>query len=129
MKLYCTPGGTWAGTEKDWKAAVRAEGLDPKDISRRIVEVPTSKAELMEFLTFYNVNCIGGPLPTLGVDVNVNFEIAQPSTPAPSSAGESRDTTVSDLDAAFTAAPIKQQLRLAVAAIDAADARLNGAAP
>jgi len=36
---------------------------------------------------------------------------------------------VSDLDAAFTAAPIKQQLRLAVAAIDAADARLNGAAP
>ena len=124
MKLYCTPGGTWAGTEKDWKAAVRTEGLDPKDISRRIVEVPTSKAELMEFLTFYNVNCIGGPL-----DVNVNFEIASPSTPAPSSAGESRDTTVSDLDAAFTAAPIKQQLRLAVAAIDAADARLNGAAP
>ena len=128
MRLYCTPGGTWAGTEKDWKAAVRAEGLDPKDISRRIVEVPTSKAELMEFLSFYNVNCIGGPL-ALGVDVNVNFEIVPPSTPAPSSAGESRDTTVSDLDAAFAAAPIKQQLRLAVAAIDAADARLNGAAP
>ena len=58
MKLYQTPGGTWAGSEKDWKAAMKAEGADPKAMTRNTVDVPTSKAELMEFLTFNSVNVL-----------------------------------------------------------------------
>lgn len=118
MKLYQSPGGTWAGTEKDWKAAVKAEGLDPKHIDRRIVEVPTSKAELMEFLTLHNVNAIS---PKTGVPTAVAPQV----TPPPPPAVDSRVTTVPDLDTAFEAAPIRQQLRLAVVAIDTATARLN----
>lgn len=118
MKLRQTPGGTWCGTEKDYKAALKREGINPKDYTgREFVDVPTSKAELMEFLTFHNINCIApkGATPVASQ--------AHPLAPEP--AADSRATTVPDLDAAFAAAPIKQQLRLAVAAIDAADARLN----
>ena len=66
MELYTTPGGQWAGTEKDHTAQLKAEGIDPKSYTgRRKIDVPTKKADLMEFLTFYSVNVIsprGGPL-------------------------------------------------------------------
>lgn len=113
MKLYCTPGGTWAGNEAGWKAAVKAEGIDPKTLDRKTVEVPVSKAELMEWLTFHNVNPIS------------------PRHPVPAGVPEAALTTIpnqpiSDLDEAFSAAPLRQRLRLAVSAIDQADAALHG---
>lgn len=121
MKLYHTPGGTWAGTEKDWKDAMKAEGLNPKDADRKQIEVPTSKAELMEWLTFYNVRCIEKPEAPHAV-------VPQATPPAPQvPVGDTAPTTVSSLDELFDAAPLRQQLTLAVRAIDAADARLmNG---
>lgn len=124
MKLYHTPGGSWAGTEKDWKAAMKAEGLDPKTAERKQVEVPTSKAELMEFLTFYNVRCIKP-----AQDQNrVNDVVPQPSPPAPqAAAGDTASTTVSPLPELFEAAPLRLQLDLAVAAIDRASERLVAA--
>lgn len=117
MKLYHTPGGTWAGTEKAYNAAMKAEGLDPKTASRKQVEVPTSKAELMEFLTFYNVRCIQPATPSS----DVAPQEAAPQPPTPPAAG----TTIPDLDAAFAAAPLPRQLALAVGAIDRADAALR----
>lgn len=111
MKLYQTPGGTWAGSEKDWKAAMKAEGSDPKDADRKIVEVPTAKAALMEFLTFHNVNVI---------NPRAFNEPDRSDTPPVEPAASSGSTTVTDLDEAFAAAPVRQQLRLSVTAIDAA---------
>lgn len=111
MKLYQSPGGTWAGTEKGWKDAVKAEGLDPKKIERRTVDVPTSKPELMEFLTFHSINILNpaqpgeAPAPT-------------PSTTVPDASGKS----LSDL---FAAAPLHQQLDLAIIAIDGAVKKLR----
>lgn len=117
MKLYQTPGGTWAGSEKDWKTAMKAEGSDPKAATLKTIEVPTSKAELMEFLTFHNVNCIA-PRSSSAVAPQ---EQKAPLTPAPAA-----DTTVpGDLDALFAAAPLRKQLTLAVLAIDAADAAIH----
>lgn len=87
MKIYTTPGGQWAGTEKDWKAALKAEGLDPKFYDgRKTIEVPTSKAELMEFLTFYNVNVINP-----GVCRVVEAASGGPTPPAPSLAAPDLD--------------------------------------
>lgn len=63
MLLYCTPGGTWAGNEADYKKALKAEGIDPKSVNRKQVEVPVKKADLLEFLTFHGVNPIGGRAP------------------------------------------------------------------
>lgn len=57
MKLYPIPGGGWAGTEADWKAGMKARGLNPKDFeATKTREVPTGKKELMEFLTFFAVD-------------------------------------------------------------------------
>jgi hypothetical protein len=104
MKLYQTPGGTWAGSEKDWSDAMKAEGLSPKAYKdRKTVEVPTSKAALMEFLTFHNVNVVN-PAP-----------VAAPQPPLPP-ARPPEATTASqplDLDDLFEAAPLAQQLHLA----------------
>jgi hypothetical protein len=119
MKLYCTPGGTWAGNEKDWKAALKAEGIDHKTVTQKVVEVPTSKPELLEFLTFYNVNCVSPgqtgepPAPQA------------PPSPQPVASPAPTGVSASDLDQLFAAAPIGQQLRLAVAAIDHADVRIK----
>ena len=140
MKLYTTPGGQWAGTEKAWKTAMKAEGLDPKTYDgRRQIEVPTSKAELMEFLTFYNVNVInpgahpaveaagGGaspPAPSPAVpDVEAlralhNPDAAPAVPPAPA-------TTVPDLDDLFEAAPLARQLHLASLACENARNRIR----
>ena len=136
MKLYTTPGGKWAGTEKDWKAGLKAEGIDLKTYTgRRQVDVPTDKAGLMEFLTFHNVNVINpGALP--------GVEAAAGATPPPASPaavtvpdvealraqynpeGAGPVTTMS-LDDMFEKAPIGQKLRLAVVAVDAAYAALG----
>lgn len=110
MKLYLSPGGTWSGTEKDWKAAVKAEGLDHKTLDRKVFEVPTAKPDLMEWLTFHSVNPLAGDIAARSV----------PAAPV---------TTVSSaelltLDGLFAAAPISQQLTLAVGAIDRANARI-----
>lgn len=76
MKLYPVPGGTWAGTEADWKKALKALGLDPKNFeASKTREVPTGKKELMEWLTFYSVDVYrlgdgGIPAPAPAVDVD-----------------------------------------------------------
>jgi len=114
MKLYCTPGGTWAGSEATYKAAMKAEGSDPKAQDRKQIEVPVSKAELMEWLTFHNVNPIN-PQRNAGVRTN---------TPAISST-TIPNAPISDLEAAFNAAPIEQQLKLATLAIGEAEMRLT----
>lgn len=114
MKLYVTPGGTWAGTEASWKAAVKAEGLDPKKLERRQVDVPTSKAELMEFLTFHGVSPIGGrALLTLPTASAVAAQIV--GAPIP------------DLDELFEAAPVETQLKLAISALNNAHAQASRA--
>lgn len=119
MKMYHTPGGKWAGTEKDWIKAMRAEGHDPKTAARKTIEVPTSKAELMEWLTFYDVRCIERP--------SASHAVVPQACPAPQApVGDTCATTVPDLDTLFAAAPLRKQLRLAVTAIDMADAQVHG---
>jgi hypothetical protein len=117
MKLYQTPKGTWAGSEKDWTAAMKAEGSDPKAAKRKQVDVPVSKKELMEFLTFHNVNVVSPPTST-----PASSEVAGGGspTPLPPPAGGTPSTTMS-LSEQFDAAPIKVKIELAVRALDACD--------
>lgn len=118
MRLYQTPNGIWLGTEAAWKSATVAEGHDPKLWRDKAqIDVPTSKPELMDFLTFYHVNVINPPVR------DIEIALAQPS-PLAASVGSKACTTEPDLDALFEAAPIRQKLRLAVVAIDAVDALL-----
>lgn len=133
MKLYQTPGGTWAGNEKDWATAMKAEGGNPKTYDgRKIVDVPTSKPELLEFLTFHGVNVINPQAAQPAAEVAPAGVVLQPPTlPPGDTAIPAATTTMSNpalaglaLDAAFEGAPIRQQLRLAVGAIDRADALL-----
>ncbi len=117
MKLYQSPGGTWAGTEKDWANALKAEGLNPKLYDgRRTVDVPTSKAELLEFLTFHSVNVINPSGPTMS-SFAPNGYTATAAAPVPT-------TDALGLEQRFAAAPLRLQLELAVKAIDAADRKL-----
>lgn len=148
MKLYTTPGGQWAGTEANWKAALKREGIDPKTYTGRSqVEVPTSKPALLEFLTFNNVNVIspgaisadaaggGAPPPApppAAPDVEVLRALHNPDpaiavTPQLGSNGPTlvAFTTMPDLDAAFMAAPISKQLALAEYAVSAAEVLLR----
>lgn len=120
MKLYCTPGGTWAGSEKGWSDAVKAEGLNPKQISRKIVEVPVSKAELMEWLTFHNVNPLAPcAAPTIPADLgNVDIDTLL-AGPRPLQTHQ-----VAGWQEEYLRAPIRLQLELATAAIDAAEKRI-----
>jgi hypothetical protein len=101
MKLYPVPGGTWEGTEADWKKAMKAAGHDPKAFeATKTREVPTGKKELMEFLTFFAVDPYrtgrGVPATTVpAVDVEAlrrehnpdapDLPPAPPAPPAPES--------------------------------------------
>lgn len=142
MKLYPVPGGIWAGTEAEWKAAMKEAGLDHKIATRKSIEIPTDKKGLMEFLTFYAVDVIS----PRGEGVNVAPVQAPVAPPVdvealralhnPDGVRPSALTTVSpsqqqavspinDLETSFDAASISTQLRLAVKAIDNADARIS----
>lgn len=133
MKLRQSPGGTWCGTEKDYVDALKKEGIKRKDYTgREFVEVPTDKAGLMEFLTFHNVNCITGPGPAAPVRIPpataLNNAVEEIFQSAEAAGMGGKFTTIPDfpidLDTQFAAAPLSQRLRLAVTAIDAADAAL-----
>ncbi len=127
MKLYCTPGGTWAGNEADWKTACKAEGLDPKTVKNKQVDVPTSKAELLEFLTFHGVNPISGRPPVIQAaavsftDADVVAAAGEKFIPAPPSPAAPE----ADPDTVFAGFHLSTQLRLAVVAIDRAEAALK----
>lgn len=116
MRLYCTPGGTWAGSEKDYKAAMKAEGADPKSVDRKQVDVPTSKPELMEFLTFHRVNPINPNASISGTTVSDSEPVAAFAVSGAASAA---------LDELFEAAPLARQLHLAALACENARARIK----
>lgn len=119
MKLYCTPAGTWAGTEKDYKAALKEEGVDYKSVTRKQIEVPTSKPEMLEFLTFHRVNPIGGHPSSLA-------ELREAASVPPQSAPTTiPDVKPFDLATAFQAAPITVRVELAVALLDELEKRVR----
>jgi hypothetical protein len=147
MKLYATPGGQWAGTEKDWIAKMKVEGYNPKTYDgRKQVEVPTDKPKLLEFLTFYSVNVInpgthpvveaagGEPrppadLPAATPSLEELRAIHNPEEYAPSAPltmiVEQVPTTVSTLPDLFRAAPIPVQVELAVNLLDRLNAQVT----
>lgn len=93
MKLYPVPGGGWEGTEADWKKAMKAKGLDPKQFdATKTREVPTGKKELMEFLTFFSVDVYrtgtAAPTPTPTVDVEA---LRAEHNPVPCGHGDAPD--------------------------------------
>lgn len=113
MKFRQTPGGTWCGTEKDYRTALKSEGIDPKKYTgREFVEVPTDKAGLMEFLTFHGVNVIN---PRTLLEVPTTSAVAAQIVGAP----------IPDLDELFEAAPVETQLKLAISALNNAHAQAN----
>lgn len=148
MKLYPLPGGDWAGTEADWKKAMKAQGLDPKLFeATKTREVPTGKKELMEFLIFFGVDVYrlpgGATQAATPVDVEALRALHNPGAGVKPSelaaiadggekpfergfeAGTQRvANSRPDLDQMFEAASISHQLQLAVNAIDRADAAL-----
>lgn len=105
MRLYPVPGGTWAGTEAEWKKAMKARGLDPKAFeATKTREVPTAKADLMEFLNFYaldvyrlgdQANAVVAAAPEQ-VDVDALRALHNPSAPRPSTL--SADRVLSQMD-------------------------------
>ena len=131
MRLYPVPGGTWEATEADWKKAMKAKGLNPKDFdATKARDVPTGKKELIEFLNFYAVDVYrtGDEAPTV-VDVDALRALHNPAAVRPSTLAEGTEPasrpSSTDLDDMFMNAPLGQQLRLSVAAIDAAVLKLN----
>lgn len=120
MKLYQTPHGTWCGTEAAWKAAMKAEGSDPKAATRKLIEVPTDKPGLLEFLTFHNVNVVNPqalPAPEVtGGDM-------PPSNPPSPSVAPAASTTVPSSVAVLDqveALPLTAQLDILVDIADRA---------
>lgn len=110
MKLYRTTNGTWVGTQKDWKDTQRAEGNDAAGLPDP-VEVPiTPKEDLIRFLN----DLTTGQAPQAAPAPVTTPTIIHAEGPI-------------DLDELFEKAPMKQRLRLAVAAIDAADDLLTKA--
>ena len=109
MKLYQTPGGLWAGTQADWKAAMRHEGAEGR-IEELTVDVPTDKPGLIEFLLFHGVNTLH-PCGTL-----VAAHVVQHLTPDV----DVPETTIRSmtLDELFEAAPLGQRLTLAALALE-----------
>lgn len=132
MKLYAIPGGTWAGTEADWKRQMKAAGHNPKDFeATKTREIPTAKAELMEFLNFFAVDVYrsGTTRPVAAPDTVVDVEALRAEhnpDPAATIDDQPLDTTKFDLDAAFRAAPLGQQLTLASLACEAGYQKLAG---
>lgn len=132
MRLYPVPGGEWAGTEADWKAAMKAKGLNPKEFeATKTREVPTGKKELMEFLTFFAVDVYrtGGGSAQAPVDVEALRAIHNPDGVRPSALEASTTEpklTGTALDEAFRAAPLGQQSQLAVEFIDNAMRKIEG---
>ena len=131
--MYPVPGGTWEGTEADWKKAMKAKGLNPKDFEEtKTREVPTGKKELMEFLTFFAVDVYrtGGAAPEPTVDVDALRALHNPGAgprpsdlaPVPTDNGEpviGTDYAVpGTLEQQFEAAPIRRQAGMVVAFID-----------
>lgn len=103
MKLYPIPGGTWAGTEADWKKALKALGLDHKNFeATKTREVPTGKKELMEFLTFYNVDVYRlGDGTTMSAPAAVDVEALR-AQHNPTAAEQVRDAVGTDGEPAPT---------------------------
>ena len=103
MKLYQTTKGTWVGTIDAWKATQRAEGGDASGAPTPI-EVPTNpKADFIDWLN--------GNLERAPEDAPTTV----PQDPVPTIIHTEGPI---DLDELFMKAPINQQLRLAVSAID-----------
>jgi hypothetical protein len=127
MKLYQTPRGTIAGNEKDWKAAMKAEGHDTKTWSKErcSIDVPTAKAELMEFLTFHTVNVVNPP--PIGAS-EVTGGDPSPAPQSPSVAPPPTTTTV-PLEEVVRQAPLPAQLDLVVGIIDRAAAVIRSSIP
>lgn len=125
MRLYPIPGGTWAGTDADWKKEMKAAGLNPKEFeATKTREVPTGKKELMEFLTFFAVDVFRHPGAATGtnfvverVDVDALRAEHNPDAVDATDAGTPTEQ-LTDLVALFDAAPVKLQAQLAVAFID-----------
>ena len=146
MELYTTPGGQWAGTEKDWKAALKAEGIDPKTYEGRPkVDIPTNKAGLLEFLTFHHINVIN-PAPQVGVEaaggasqppattppavpvLTTVTDAAPEPGPVVSQIVTNVHGQVINLDEIFAAASIPKQVELAVGLLDRLEAVARKAA-
>lgn len=123
MRLYPIPGGDWAPTEADWKKAMKARGLDPKQFeATKTREVPTGKKELMEFLIFFGVDVY-----RTGVGAPAEAVVAGPdpdAPPAPKPAGIKSPIELGyqplNLPELFEAAPIRVQAELVVAFADRA---------
>lgn len=134
MKLYPVPGGTWEGTEADWKKAMKAKGLNPKDFeATKTKEVPTGKKELMEFLNFFAVDVYrtGSAAPAPTVDVEALRALHNPGAgPRPSDLHPDQTSPMTvererfegaptgSLEEQFEAAPIRRQAGIVVAFID-----------
>jgi len=145
MKLYPIPGGTWAATEADWKAGMKAAGLNPKDFENtKFRDVPTGKKELMEFLTFFAVDPYRLPggattvssAPAVDVEalrrqhnpdapdlaptavVDVGAAVVAADAPIPDDRAPPLTSNSKLLAELFTEAPIKVQAELAVGFID-----------
>lgn len=110
MKLYIA-NGTYCGTQADAKA-----------ISKEFetVDVPVDKAGLIDYLNGIT------PCP---LDHTPNAETIEAMNEVrAATGGPSIPAAGSDLDEAFAKAPIGQRLRLAVTAIDTADAMIENVA-
>lgn len=119
-KFYQTPKGTLSTSEKQWKDDMRAEGFDPKTYAgRKSFDVPTKGAELMEFLTFHNVNVVNPQPPLAAAPVTGSVSPSPPALPV------TPTTVPNDLDELFEAAPLARQLHLAALACENARSKLK----
>ncbi len=116
MKFYQTPGGRLSTAEKTWKAHMQEEGIDPKTYKgRKTFDVPTKGPELMEFLSFHNVNVVN-PHPASD---------AVPAAPPVLQTLVAPSTTVPNMDELFEALPLAQQLHLGALALENARAKIR----
>ncbi len=103
---------------------MKAEGIDLKTYSGRVfVDVPVDKKGLMEFLTFYGVNCVAPSSPGVADTAVIAAQAeglppAAPTVPSVPAAPVTFPSAEIDLDALFQAAPLGQQLTLAGIAVE-----------